>query len=54
MAEEGLEQDRITVNTTIYCVISLQLETQKFIHEPMTTICRISREKQNSADRQNN
>ena len=45
MLEAGLERDHITVNTTIYCVIEQQLDNRKFIHEPMTTINRVSREK---------
>ena len=45
MSEEGLERDQIRVNTTKYCVIPLQLYLQKFIYKPITTICRVSREK---------
>ena len=45
MLEDGLERDHITVNTTIYCVIEQQLDNHKFIHEPMTTINRVSRDK---------
>ena len=45
MSEEGLEREHITVNTTIYCVIPLQLYPQKFIYKPMTTIYRVSRGK---------
>ena len=45
MLEDGLERDHITVNTTIYCVIEQQLDNRKFIHELMTTINRVSREK---------
>ena len=51
MSEEGLEREHITVNTTIYCVLPLQLYPQKFIYKPMTTIYRVSRGKKNSADR---
>ena len=42
MSEEGLEHDHITANTTIYCVIPLQLDNQT-IYEPMTTDYRVSR-----------
>ena len=45
MLEAGLERDHITVNTTIYCVIEQQLDNRKFIHEPMTTINRVSCER---------
>ena len=45
MLEDGLERDHITVNTTIYCVIEQQLDNHRFIHEPMTTINRVSRDK---------
>ena len=46
MSEKGLERDHITVNTTIYCEIQwLQLDNQKFIYKPITTIYRVSREK---------
>ena len=45
MSEGGLEREHITVNTTIYCVIPLQLYPQKFIYKPMTTIYRVSRGK---------
>ena len=54
MREEGLEHDYVTVNTTIYRVIPLQLDMQKFIHETMTAVSvfRVNREKKkNSADR---
>ena len=47
MSEEDLERDHITVNTTMYCVIPLQLYLQKFIYKPMTTIYHVSREKKN-------
>ena len=47
MSEKGLGHDHITVNTTIYCEIPLQLENQKFIFMPITTIYRVSREKKN-------
>ena len=46
MSEKDLERDHITVNTTIYCEIPLQLDNQKFIYKPITTIYRISREKE--------
>ena len=46
MSEKDLERDRITVNTTIYCEIPLQLDNKKFIYKPITTIYRISREKE--------
>ena len=46
MSEKGLERDHITVNTTIYCEIPLQLDNQKFIYKPITTIYRVSREKE--------
>ena len=45
MSEKGLEREHITVNTTIYCEILLQLDNQKFIDKPITTIYRVSREK---------
>ena len=47
MREEGLEHDYVTVNTTIYRVIPLQLDMQKFIHETMTAVSvfRVNREK---------
>ena len=45
MSEKDLERDHITVNTTIYCEILLQLDNQKFIYKPITTIYRVSREK---------
>ena len=45
MSEEGLERDHITVNTTIYCVIPLQLYIQTFIYVQMTTIYRVNRAK---------
>ena len=38
MLEEGLENDHIVANTTIYCVIQQQVDNQKFIHESMTTM----------------
>ena len=41
MSEEGLEHDHITANTTIYCVIPLQLDNQT-IYDPMTTDYRVS------------
>lgn len=47
MSEKGLEHDHITVNTTIYCEIPLQLDNQKFIFMPKTTIYCLSREKKN-------
>ena len=53
LSNNCLECDHITVNTTIYCEIQLQLDiNQKFIYEPMTlTIYGISREKKkHSAD----
>ena len=46
MSEKVLERDHITVNTTICCEIPLQLDNQKFIYKPITTIYRISREKE--------
>ena len=45
MSEKGLEREHITVNTTIYCEILLQLDNQKFIYKPITTIYLVSREK---------
>ena len=45
MSEKDLERDYITVNTTIYCEIPLQLDNQKFIYKPITTIYRVSHEK---------
>ena len=42
MSEKDLERDHITVNTTIYCEITLQLDNQKFIYKPITTIYRVS------------
>ena len=45
MSEKDLEREHITVNTTIYCEILLQLDNQKFIYKPITTIYRVSREK---------
>ena len=45
MSEKGLEREHITVNTTIYCEILLQLDNQEFIDKPITTIYRVSREK---------
>ena len=45
MSEKGLEREHIKVNTTIYCEILLQLDNQKFIDKPITTIYRVSREK---------
>ena len=45
MSEKDLERDHITVNTTIYCEIPLQLDNQKFIYKPITTIYRVSHEK---------
>ena len=45
MSKKGLERDHITVNTTIYCEILLQLDNQKFIYKPITTIYPVSREK---------
>ena len=45
MLQEGLQHDPIAVNTTIYCVIQPRVDNQKFIYEPMTTICGLSREK---------
>ena len=51
MSEEGLEHDHITANTTIYCVIPLQLDNQT-IYDPMTTDYRVSCvNKKNSASR---
>ena len=47
MSEKGLERDHITVTTTIYCEIPLQLDSQKFIFKPITTIYRVSRERKN-------
>ena len=45
MSEKDLERDYITVNITIYCEIPLQLDNQKFIYKPITTIYRVSHEK---------
>ena len=45
MSEEGLERNHITLNTTIYCAIPLQLYIQTFVYVRMTTICRVSRAK---------
>ena len=46
MSEEDLERDHhISVNTTIYCVIPLQLYLQKFIYKPKATIHHVSHEK---------
>ena len=45
MLQEGLQHDHIAVNTTIYCVIQPRVDNQRFIYEPMTTICGVSREK---------
>ena len=47
MREEGLEHDYVTVNTTIYRVIPLQLDKQRFIRETITAVSvfRVNREK---------
>ena len=45
MLQEGLQHDHIAVNTTILCVIQPRVDNQRFIYEPMTTICGVSREK---------
>ena len=45
MSEKDLERDHITVNTKIYCETQLQLDNQKFIYKPITTIYRVSHEK---------
>ena len=45
MSEEGLERNHITLNTTIYCAIPLQLYIQTFVYVRMTTIYRVSRAK---------
>ena len=38
MSEKDLERDHITVNTTIYCETPLQLDNQKFIYKPITSV----------------
>ena len=45
MLQEGLQHDHIAVSTTIYCVTQPRVDNQKFIYEPMRTICGVSREK---------
>ena len=43
MLEGGLERDHIAMNTIICCVTQQPVDNQKFIHEQMTTIYRVSR-----------
>ena len=45
MLQEGLQYDHIAVSTTIYYVTQPRVDNQKFIYEPMRTICGVTRGK---------